>query len=98
MAARVKRTPARRLPPLGWLLLLLLAFAGVVWRQTRCLELERQLADVRDKQAIIESQRLEAVGQIHFLGRRSRIVREASTRLGLRVPADSEVVRLPVAP
>ncbi|MDQ3556240.1 MAG: cell division protein FtsL [Gemmatimonadota bacterium] len=97
-------TLARRrsaLPPLlrlaGWLLVLLAAFATVVWRQTRGVALQRELRAIEADQGIAEARRLELVGRMHALGSRSRIVRVAGERLGMQLPDDRDIVLVPLA-
>jgi cell division protein FtsL len=92
--------PGRRVPkavPLaGWLVLLLAAFASVVWRQTHGVALQRELRVVEAEQAITEARRLELVGRVHALESRSRVVRVARDRLGMQLPDDRDIVLIPV--
>lgn len=100
MSAR--RRPSRRGRPgwvgaLGWLLLLLGSLALVTWRQTRGLTVEREVRDLETERAKSEAERIELTRRIEELRSRSRIVRVASDRLGMHLPADHEIVFLPVA-
>lgn len=86
----------------GLIAVLLLGFVlvatGVIWRrstgvaQTRTIQrMEQQRADLLARRAALE-------GGIRDAGSRARLQRIAETRLGLRVPSDSQVIPLPSAP
>ena len=82
------------------LIRLALAFAAllgsmslVVWRQSRALELGRDLDQLRTSRAIVEAERSELSRRITYLESRSRLVDEAA-RLGLHVPSTDEMVIL----
>ena len=75
--------------------LLLGSLSLVVWRQSRALELLRDLDQTRTARAIAEAERSEVARSIEFLESRGRVV-SASTRLGLRVPSADEIVILPL--
>ena len=85
------------------LLRLALAFAAllsslslVVWRQTRALDLLRELDELRTERAIAEAARSEVSRQIEYLESRPRVVKDGG-RLGLRVPSvNDEMVILPL--
>jgi cell division protein FtsL len=76
----------------GWLLPLLAALALVIVRQTQGLALEQQLREVREKQAIVEAERVETVRRIQTLSSRARVVRAARERLGMHLPAVAEII------
>ncbi|MEX2583938.1 MAG: hypothetical protein WD766_11720 [Gemmatimonadota bacterium] len=78
----------------GWLVLLLAALSLVTWRQTRGLEMERALRDVRSERAIAEAERVAAARRVEELRSRSRIVAVARERLGMHLPEDGEIVFL----
>jgi hypothetical protein len=87
------------------LLRLVLAFAGllgslslVVWRQSRALEVLRELDGLRTERALAEAARSEITRRIEYLESRARVTRDAA-RLGLRVPSSDagEIVILPLA-
>ena len=82
--------------PLGWLLLLLASLSLVTWRQTRGFELEQEVRAVETSRAMKEAERVELTRRIEQLRSRSRIVRVARDRLGMHLPADDEIVILPV--
>lgn len=90
------RTSGRRrrgaLSLAGWLLPLLAALALVISRQTQGIALEQQLREVREKQAIVEAERVETVRRIQGLSSRARVVRAARERLGMHLPADAEII------
>lgn len=73
---------------------LLAALTLVVWRQSRSLEVLRQLDEARSERAISESERAALVASIQTLEGRARIRRVAESRLGLRVPSAEDLVTL----
>ena len=79
----------------GWLVLLLGSLFFVTWRQTRGVELEGSLRDLQSQTAIAETEQVELVRRIEELRSRSRILRVARDRLGMRLPEDGEIVYLP---
>ncbi|MBA4159479.1 MAG: cell division protein FtsL [Gemmatimonadetes bacterium] len=81
----------------GWVLLLLVALSVVTWRQTVGVARERALRETQSERTIAEAERMELERRIQALGSRSRIVRVARERLGMRLPTDGEIVILPVA-
>ena len=83
---------------------LALAFAAllgsmglVVWRQSRALELGRDLDQLRTERAIAEAERSELSRGIEFLESRGHVV-DAAARIGLRVPSTDagELIILPL--
>jgi cell division protein FtsL len=68
----------------------------VVWRQSRALELLRDLDRTRMSRAIAEAQRSDVSRRVEYLEGRARVVAEAKSRLGLRVPSADEIVILPL--
>lgn len=97
-----RRAGSRRLIGRGavvaaaWLLLLLSALAAVVWRQTQGIALERQLRALQAERAVVEAERVQLERRSMALGSRARVVRLARERLGMHLPADSEIVFLPI--
>ena len=77
---------------------LLAALTSVVWRQSRALEVVRELDHVRQDRALAEAERTELTHEAQRLASRRRIADAAARRLGLRVPAANEIVILSVAP
>jgi hypothetical protein len=68
----------------------------VVWRQSRALELLRELEQARMARAIGEADRSELMRRIELLESRAQVVSTASVRLGLRVPSADEIIILPL--
>jgi hypothetical protein len=91
---------ARRRARLAWgayALVLTMALASVVWRQSVGAERYRELQKLHDDAAVARAEHDELVTRILALSRRERIVAYAQTRLGMHVARDEEVVMLPVA-
>ena len=74
--------------------LLFASLSLVVWRQGRALEALRGLDAARAERALLQAQRAELQREIQQLESRARIVAVAGARLGLRLPAASEIVIL----
>lgn len=66
----------------------------VTWRQGEALDASRDLEALRQESLLEAATREELENRIRELESRSRVVREAQRRLGLREPEDSEVVSL----
>ena len=81
----------------GLLCLVLAALSLVVWRQTQGVALQREVRALEGERAIAEAERLELETRIQSLQSRARIVRAARERLRMHLPADSEVVLVPLA-
>lgn len=81
-----------------WLVFLLAVLAWVVARQTSSLALARQLATVRTERSAAEAERAQLLQRIREAESRAVLVPRAE-HLGLRLPADSEIVilRVPAA-
>jgi cell division protein FtsL len=79
---------------LGWLMLLLGSLAVVAWRQTEGIAREQALREAQTERAIAEAERVELERRVRELTSRSRIVRVAGDRLGMRLPTDAEIVLL----
>jgi cell division protein FtsL len=98
-AARARPGAGRRAHlarALGLLLLVLGSLALVTWRQTRGHERERALRALEAEHAISQAERLELVRRAEVLRSRARVVRVARDRLGMHLPADDEIVFLPL--
>lgn len=74
--------------------LLLAGLALVVRRQSRALELVRAVERARQERTQTEAERAELLHRIETLESRARVV-EAAGRLGMRMPAGTEIVILP---
>ncbi|MHB1168998.1 MAG: hypothetical protein ACYC28_06915 [Longimicrobiales bacterium] len=68
------------------------ALTSVVWRQSRALEVMRELDGVRQERALAEAERSRLVHDAQRLESRPRVLAAAGRRLDLRVPAASEIV------
>ncbi len=68
------------------------ALTSVVWRQSRALEVMRELDGVRQARALAEAERARLVHEAQRLESRPRILAVAASRLDLRVPGGSEIV------
>ncbi|HET7791090.1 MAG TPA: hypothetical protein VFK78_09860 [Gemmatimonadales bacterium] len=77
-----------------WLLAFLLAAAAVIARQTAGLGLAKQLRDLRASEAALQGRRAELARRIRADQSREVLVPRAR-KLGLRLPADTELVLLP---
>ena len=79
-----------------WLVALLAALWAVIARQTASLNAARALADLRAQRAGLEGRRSELERRIRTAGSRAVLLPRAE-RLGLRLPADTEIILLPAA-
>jgi cell division protein FtsL len=69
---------------------LLASLSGVIWRQSRALELLRQLDETRSRRAAVESDKSRLTARIQYLESRGRISDVAAARWSMRVPASDE--------
>lgn len=76
--------------------LLLVSLTLVVWRQSRALDVLRELDTVRRERVLEEARRSVLARRIEQLESRGRVAGEARTRFGMRVPAGEEIVILPL--
>jgi cell division protein FtsL len=74
--------------------LLLAALSQVVWRQSRALDVLRALDDARSERAYAEAERTVLLRRMQVLETRSRVVRAAGERLGMRVPSHTDIIIL----
>jgi cell division protein FtsL len=101
-AGRPRRKQARAgRPPgwvgaVGWLVVLLGSLVLVTWRQTVGLAMERELRELESERAVLETERVGLSRRIEELRSRSRVMRVARDRLGMRLPEEHEIVFLPV--
>ena len=82
---------------------LALAFAAllgsltmVIYRQSRALEILRNIEGMRSERVISEAERDELVRKIQVLESRTHVVADARDRLNMHVPSASEIVILPL--
>jgi hypothetical protein len=78
-----------------WLVALLAALWAVIARQTASLNAARALADLREERAQLDGRRAELERRIRAAQSRAVLLPRAE-RLGLRLPADTEIILLPV--
>lgn len=87
-------------PPVIRLALLFLALLGsltlVVWRQSRALEMLRELEAVRAERVVEEARRGSLARRVEELESRGRVSAAARDRLGMRLPTGAELVILPL--
>lgn len=88
----------RRQPGSIRIALVFAAFLGalsvVTWRQSRALEVLRELEAVRERRALVEAERIQLQRRVQALESRARVVSEARDRLGMRLPSGTEIVIL----
>jgi hypothetical protein len=78
-----------------WLLFFLGILAWVVARQTASVVLASQLSQARTERSTLETRRAELIRRIRTAGSRAVLIPRARG-MGLRLPADSEIVILHV--
>ena len=83
-----------------WTAFWLLAFLGAAWiviaRQTRAIGTARALAEIREQRAALEGRRADLERRIRTAESRAVLVRRARDQLGMRLPADTEIILLAV--
>ena len=80
-----------------WLVALLAALWAVIARQTASLNAARALTDLRAERAGLEGKRDELERRIRTASSRAVLLPRAQN-LGLRLPADTEIILVPTAP
>jgi hypothetical protein len=70
----------------------------VIWRQSRALEMLRELDSLRSARAVLESERSRVNERIQHLESRARIMEETGARWGMHVPGSGEAVVLRLRP
>jgi len=78
-----------------WLVMALGALWVVAARQAAAFREARALADARTARARLEGRKAEFERRIRAAQGRAVLLPRAQQRLGLRIPADSEIVLLP---
>jgi hypothetical protein len=78
-----------------WLVALLAALWAVIARQTAALNAARALSGLREERAGLEGRRAELDRRIRTAQSRAVLLPRAQ-RQGLRLPADTEIILLPV--
>lgn len=77
-----------------WLVFVLAILAWVVARQTSAVVSAGELDELRNERSLLEARRAELLRRIREAESRAVLVPRAES-LGLRMPADSEIVILP---
>lgn len=72
-----------------------LVAVGVIWRRSTGQAYARELSELRQRRAALEAQQAALEGAIRDASSRARLGRIAEERLGMRIPPDSLVIRLP---
>ncbi len=78
-----------------WLVALLAALWMVIARQTAALNAARALNDLREERASLEGRKADLERRVRTAQSRSVLVPRAQQQ-GLRLPADTEIILLPV--
>ena len=78
-----------------WLFFFLGTLAWVVARQTSAVGLARRLGDTRARRSALEGQKTDLLRRIRSASGRAVLIPKAQS-LGLRLPADSEIIILQV--
>ncbi|HEU5260912.1 MAG TPA: hypothetical protein VFU41_05735 [Gemmatimonadales bacterium] len=83
-----------------WIAVWLVAFLAVTWlvyaRQTAAIRDARALAETRARRATLEGHRADLERRIRTAQSRAVLVPRAQAGLGLRLPADTEIILLPL--
>lgn len=72
-----------------------LVATGVIWRRSTGLAQARELRELRERRDALAAQQAALEGAIRDAAGRSRLARTVEQRLGMRVPPESLVIRLP---
>lgn len=68
---------------------------GVIWRRSTGLKQQAELRALRERRDALAAQQAALEGAIRDASSRARLARTAEERLGMRVPPESLVIRLP---
>lgn len=94
--ARGKKTPGRGRSIVAIVLLVgLLVMTGIIWRRAIGYDEARALRVLDQKRVQLDGERARLESAIRLASGRSHLQPIAEQRLGMHVPADSEVVILP---
>ena len=77
-----------------WLVALLAALWLVTWRQTAALNAARALTDLREERAALDGRRADLERRVRA-GQSRAVLLPRAQKLGLRLPADTEIILLP---
>jgi cell division protein FtsL len=72
-----------------------LVTTGVIWRRSTGLAQAAELRELRERRDALDAQQAALQGAIRDASSRARLARTAEERLGMRVPPESLVIRLP---
>jgi len=72
-----------------------LVATGVIWRRSTGLAQARELRALQQRRAALAATQAALEGAIRDASSRARLARTAEDRLGMRVPPESLVIRLP---
>ncbi len=77
-----------------WLLGFVLAASAVIWRRSAGIAQARELRELDRRRAQLAAERTALESDVRTAASRARIAPIAESRLGMRVPADTQVVFL----
>ncbi len=92
---RVKSASTGRLRVAVLLLVFLAISGGVILRRTYGIAGARELLELDSRRAALVAERLRLEAEIRAAGSRAQLQPVAESRLGMRVPPDSNVIILP---
>ena len=72
-----------------------LVTTGVIWRRSTGLAQATELRELRERREALAAQQAALEGAIRDASSRARLARTVEERLGMRVPPESLVIRLP---
>lgn len=72
-----------------------LVTTGVIWRRSLGYGMATELKELRERRDALDAQQAALEGAIRDASSRARLARTAEERLGMRVPPESLVIRLP---
>jgi len=89
-----------RLKGRHWVAVWLVAFLAVTWlvyaRQTAAIHDARELIEIRARRASLEGHKAELERRVRTEQSRAVLVPRAQAKLGLHLPADSEIILVPL--
>lgn len=68
---------------------------GVIWRRSTGFAYAKELRELRERREALAAQQAALEGAIRDASSRARLARTVEERLGMRVPPESLVIRLP---
>lgn len=83
-----------------WAMIWMLAFLAAAWiviaRQTSAIRIVRALGALHEERAGLDGRRVDLERRIRAAQSRAVLVRRARDQLGMRLPADTEIIILPI--